>query len=158
MFRDTLTSELKTAMLAQDKLRLSTVRLIMAALKERDIEARSKGNMDGIPDSDIMSMIQGMVKQRKDSIALYEQGGRLDLVEKEQGEIDILMGFLPVQLDGEALQKAVADVIREQGASSLKDMGKVMAALRAKHAGSMDFSVAGAIVKQMLAPSGAAKG
>ncbi len=158
MFRDKLTAEMKAAMLAQDKLRLSTVRLMIAALKERDIDARGKGNMDGISDADILSMIQGMVKQRKDSITLYEQGGRLDLVEKEQAEIVILQGFLPEQLDGEALQKVVADMIRELGASSLKDMGRVMAELRARHAGSMDFSVAGAIVKQMLAPAGTPKG
>jgi len=145
-------------MRAQDKLRLSTVRLIMAALKERDIEARGKGNMDGIADADIMSMIQGMVKQRKDSIVLYEQGGRLDLVEKEEAEIVILKSFLPEQIDGEALQKVVADVIRELGASSLKDMGRVMAELRAKHAGSMDFSVAGTIVKQMLVPAETSRG
>jgi len=154
MLRETFTAELKKAMLAQDKLRLSTVRLIIAALKERDIEARGRGNMDGISDADILSMMQGMIKQRKDSIVLYEQGGRIDLVEKEQGEIAIIRGYMPEQMDGEAMQKAVAGVIRDTGAASLKDMGKVMAGLRAKYAGSMDFSTAGAIVKQMLSPAG----
>ena len=136
---------------SKDKRALSTIRLIMAALKDRDIAARTKdGSADGIDDAEILSMMQTMIKQRRESIKLYEQGGRLDLVEQEQEEIEIIEKFLPKQMSDDEIEQAVADVLKEQGATSLKDMGATMAALREKFAGQMDFGKASAVVKAKL--------
>ena len=151
MLRERLKDELKKSMLAKEPRATATLRLIMAALKDRDIAARSKGQTDGIGEDEILSMLQTMIKQRKESIALYEQGGRLELAEKEQEEIDIIARFLPKQLDDAETQAAVRGVIEEIGASSLKDMGSVMGALRERYPGRMDFAKASAVAKTQLA-------
>jgi len=151
MIRQRLNESLKEAMRARDTVGLSTVRLILAALKDRDIAARSKGNTDGIAEDEVLSLLQTMVKQRRESIQLYEQGGRLDLAEQERAEIEVLQGFLPAQMDEQAIRSAVDTVIREQAATSLKDMGRIMSALRDKYAGRMDFGRASGIVKSNLA-------
>lgn len=148
--RHEINEALKQAMRAKEDRAVSTLRLILAALKDRDIAARGKGKQDGISDDDILSMLQTMIKQRKESIALYEQGGRLELAEKEQDEIDIIARFLPKQLDESETEEAVRGVIADVGASSLKDMGSVMSALRERYPGRMDFAKASAAAKAQL--------
>jgi hypothetical protein len=148
--RERLSDELKAAMKAKDKRVVATVRLILAALKDRDIAARGKGNADGIDESEILQMLQTMVKQRHDSIELYEKGARLDLAQQEAEEIEIIRRFMPAQMSEEEVAGAVADLIAELEASSLKDMGRTMAALRERYAGRMDFAKASAIVKKQL--------
>ncbi len=150
MLRSRLNDALKIAMKAKESLTVATIRLIMAALKDRDIAARSKGNMDGVGEDEILSMLQSMIKQRRESIEMYEKGGRRELAEKEGREIDIIQTFLPEQLDDEAAAAAIAEVIAESGAESLKDMGKVMGLLKGRYAGRMDFSRAGASIKEKL--------
>ena len=151
MLRDRIRSDLKDAMRAQDARTTSTLRLIIAALKDRDIAARGDGDEGGIGDDDILKMLQTMVRQRRDSIELYEQGGRLELAEREAEEIAIIERYLPAQLDDKAMRDAVAATVADVGATGLKDMGKVMAALRERFAGQMDFGKASAMVKQQLA-------
>jgi len=150
MLRTRLNAALKEAMLAKNQRAVSTVRLILAALKDRDIASRSRGVTDGIDDAEILSMLQTMIKQRRESIGLYEQGGRLELAEQEREEITVIEGFLPKQMSEDEVQAAVQAVVAETGASSIKDMGKVMAELKARHAGQMDFAKAGPVVKQQL--------
>ena len=150
MFREQLPEALKTALKEKDERAVSTLRLIMAALKDRDIAARGKGNDDGIDDDEILHMLQTMVKQRRDSIAMYEKGGRLELAEQEAEEIAIIERYLPEQLDEDATAAAVDKVIADVGAAGLKDMGAVMGALREGYAGQMDFGKASAIVKDRL--------
>ena len=147
--RARLNDELKTGMRARDERLVGTVRLVLAGLKERDIAARPKG-ITAVPDEEIMQMMNGMIKQRRDSIALYQQGGRPELAQREQDEIDIIQRFLPKQLDDAAVAEAVKATIAAVGAASVKDMGKVMAALKERYAGQMDFSRASAVVKQQL--------
>lgn len=148
--RNNLKDALKVAQKAQDQRATSTLRLILAALKDRDIAARSKGVEDGIGDDDILSMLQTMIKQRRESIEHYEQGGRLELAEQEREEIRIIEEFLPRQLSEQEIAEAVAAVLVETGAAGLKDMGKAMAALKMKYAGQMDFGKASAIAKAQL--------
>ncbi len=148
--RERLSEELKAAMKAKDTRVVATVRLIVAALKDRDIAARGKGNADGIDETEILQMLQTMVKQRHESIEHYEKGGRLDLVKQESEEIDIIRRFLPAQMSETEMNAAVAESIAELEASSLKDMGRTMAALRERYAGRMDFALASAIVKKQL--------
>ncbi len=150
MLRQRLNEALKQAMLAKDQRTVSTVRLILAALKDRDIAARGRGVTEGISDDEILQMLQSMVKQRRESIALYEQGGRLELAQQEAEEIAIIERFLPHQLSEAETAEAVRALVDEMGASGLKDMGKVMAGLRERHAGQMDFARASAIVKRQL--------
>ena len=149
--RDALTQALKESMRAKDERAVSTLRLILAALKDRDIAARSKGNTTGITDDEVLQMLQSMVKQRRDSIAMYEQGGRLELAEREQQEIDIIQRYLPKQMTEDEIAQAVQDLIEEMNASGLKQMGAVMGELRERYAGQMDFAKASPIVKQKLA-------
>ena len=149
--RHEISEALKQAMRSKDERAVSTLRLILAALKDRDIAARGKGQHDGISNDEILGMLQTMIKQRNESIALYEQGGRLELAEKEQEEIDIIARFLPKQLDEAETEEAVRVVIEELGASSLKDMGSVMSALRERYPGRMDFAKASAVAKAQLA-------
>lgn len=149
--RENFQSGLKTAMHSQDKMAVSTIRLISAALKDRDIAARSKGNTEGISDDEILSMLQTMIKQRRESIKMYEQGGRQELADREAKEIEIIETFLPRQITGDEMTEAVDQVIDEQAATSIKDMGKVMAALRDKYTGQMDFGQASVIIKKRLA-------
>lgn len=150
MLRQRLNEELKAAMLAKDARTVSTVRLILAALKDRDIAARGRGVTDGIGEDEILQMLQSMMKQRRESIALYEQGGRLELAQQEAEEIAIIERFLPKQLSEAETATAVGALIAELNAGGLKDMGRVMAALRERYAGQMDFSKASAIVKRQL--------
>lgn len=150
MLRNAIPESLKAALKDQDKRCISTVRLIMAALKDRDIAARGKGNTEGISDDEILQMLQTMVKQRRDSIEMYEKGGRLELAEREREEIVIIERFLPQQLGEAEIGAAVDQMIAEVGAGGLKDMGKVMSALRERYAGQMDFGKASALVKEKL--------
>jgi len=150
MLRQTLSDALKTATKAQDKRAMSTLRLILAALKDRDIAARGRGNADGIDETEILQMLQTMVKQRRESIAMYEEGDRPELAAKEAEEIEVIEGYLPKQLDADEVGRAVAAAIAEIEATSLKDMGGVMALLRERYAGRMDFGRAGGAVKERL--------
>jgi uncharacterized protein len=150
MLRDAIGERLKEAMRAKDRSTVSAVRLIMAALKDRDIAARATGNTAGITDPEIHRMLQGMVKQRRDSIVLYRQGNRPELAEQEEQEIAVIESFLPRQLSEEEITAVVKDVIAETGAAGVKDMGRVMGVLRERHAGVIDMARAGAVVKQLL--------
>jgi uncharacterized protein YqeY len=129
--------------------RTSTLRMILARLKEVDIASRPKG-VDRVPDDDIVAMLRSMVKSRRESVELYRQGHRPDLVDKEEAEITVIESFLPRQMDEAAMTAAVAEAVAETGAASIKDMGKVMAALRTKHATTLDMARAGAMVKARL--------
>ncbi|MCL2469619.1 MAG: GatB/YqeY domain-containing protein [Alphaproteobacteria bacterium] len=150
MLRQQLTESMKDAMRAKDDKALGTIRLILAKLKEKDIEARGAGKADPISDEQICAMMQGMMKQRHESIALYKQGNRPDLVAQEEAEIAVIERFLPAQMDDDAIKAAVEKAIAEVGASSIKDMGKVMGALKSGYAGQMDFAKAGVVVKGLL--------
>jgi uncharacterized protein YqeY len=147
--RDQFTDQLKASMKAGDSARTSTLRMIMAKLKDTDIAARPKG-IDKVPEEEVLQMLRGMVKSRRESVELYKQGNRPDLVAKENAEIHVIESFLPRQMDEAAMQQAVADAVAETGASSIKDMGKVMAALKAKHAATLDMAKAGPMVKERL--------
>jgi len=148
--REAINQALKRSLKEKNKLATSTLRLIIAALKDRDIAARSKGRTEGIPDDEILQMLQTMVKQRRESIALYEQGGRLELAEQEREEIEVINSFLPQQMDESAMQEAVETLVEEMGATSLKEMGAVMGELRNRFPGRMDFGRAATIVKEQL--------
>ena len=150
MLRTTFSEALKAAMRSKNSLRVSTIRLIMATLKDCDIAVREKGNHEGISEPEILQMLQGMVKQRKESAILYEQGDRLDLVEQEKAEINILQEFLPPVLSLEETTKVVSDILEKLNAHSIKDMGRVMSELRENYVGQMDFSVASQILKENL--------
>jgi uncharacterized protein len=147
--REQFTDQLKVSMKAGDAPRTSTLRMILARLKDVDIAARPKG-VDRVPDDEVIAMLRGMVKSRRESVELYRQGHRQDLVDKEEAEITVIEGFLPRQMDDAAMQEAVAGAISETGAASVKDMGKVMAALRTRHAATLDMSKAGPMVKARL--------
>ncbi|MBV9076478.1 MAG: GatB/YqeY domain-containing protein [Methylobacteriaceae bacterium] len=149
MLRDRFTDELKTAMKAGDKTRLSTIRLIQAALKDRDIEARGQGK-GPISDEEILALLQKMVKQRQESIAIYDANGRPELAAGERDEVAVLADFLPQPLGEAEVAAAIDAAIAETGAGSVKDMGRVIAALRAQHAGRMDFGKASGLVKERL--------
>lgn len=150
MLRERLKESLKEHMLAKNQRAVSTVRLILAALKDRDIAARGKGNTEGITEEEIFSMLQTMVKQRNESISMYERGGRPKLAQQEAEEITIIEQFLPKQLDDAAVEAAVAQAIDELKAENLKSMGSVMGVLRERHAGQLNFAKAGAIAKKLL--------
>ena len=151
MLREQLADALKVAMKARDPVTVSTVRLIVAALKDRDIAARGHGTDEGLGDDEILQMLTTMVRQRRESIALYEQGKRDDLATREAAEIAVIERFLPRQLDDAETAAAIDRVIDELGASNLKDMGRTMGALKEKYAGQMDFAKASGLVKQRLA-------
>ena len=149
--QERFTEALKEAVKSQDKIRVSTLRLITAAIKDRDIAARSADSGDGVTDEQILEILAKMVKQRQEAASTYEEAGRLELAEQERAEIVIIEEFLPKQLSEDEVSAAVAAAIAELGAGSLKDMGKVMACLKGKFAGQMDFGKASALVKQELA-------
>jgi len=151
MLRTDLNEALKTAMKTRDQRAVSTVRLILAALKDRDIAARPKGITEGISEEEIVEMLHKMVRQRRESIELYEKGGRLELAQQEQEEIGVIERFLPKQMTEPEMAEAVAGAIKETGAASIKDMGKIMGLLKQRFAGRMDFAKAGQLVKQKLA-------
>jgi len=150
MLRERFTDALKEAMKARNALVTSTVRLIIAKLQEHDIEARPKNRPDGIDEPQIQQMLQGMIKQRRESIALYEQGKRIDLADKERAEIAIVETFLPRQMSDSEAETAIREIVRETGAAGVKDMGKVMAAIRERYTGRLDNAKASAIVKKLL--------
>jgi uncharacterized protein len=145
--RDSFTEALKAAMKAGNAPRTSSLRMILAKLKETDIAARPKGP---VPDAEVLGMLRGMVKSRHESVALYRQGNRPDLVAKELSEIAVIEEFLPPAMDQEELARAVETAVVETGAAGLKDMGKVMAALKATHAARIDLARAGPLVKARL--------
>lgn len=151
--REDINSALKQAMRDRAADRLSTLRLIMAAIKDRDIAARAEGDESGsgVSDADILSILAKMVKQRQESARTYEEGGRLDLAERELAEITIIEEFLPKQLSHDEIVEAVKAAVAEVGAESIRDMGKVMGALKAKYTGQMDFGKVGPMVKDQLA-------
>ena len=150
MLRSQINNAYKSAMKQKETLAVSTLRLIQAAINDRDIAARSKGNIDGISDEEILSLLQSMIKQRHDSIEAYEKGGRMELAQQEAEEIAIIQGFLPTQLTPEEITSAVDRVITDVNATTLKDMGKVMSSLKDRFAGQMDFSQASSVVKAKL--------
>jgi uncharacterized protein len=147
--RDKLMDDVKTAMKAGEKTRVSTIRLIQAALKDKDIEARGLGKGQ-LTDDDLMALMQKMVKQRQESIAIYTQAGRNELAAGEQAEVEVINGYLPRQMDEAAMQAAISAVVAETGAATMKDMGKVVGALKAQFAGQMDFARASQMVKAAL--------
>ena len=147
--RQRFTEAMKEAMKAGDKPRLSTVRMIQAALKDKDIEARGAGRGEA-SEEEILGLLQKMIKQRQESVAIYEQAGRQELADQERAEIAVIQGFLPQQLGEAEARAAIEAAIAETGAASMKDMGKVIGALRGKYAGRMDFGKASALVKEML--------
>ena len=147
--RDQFTEQLKTAMKAGDAPRVSTLRMILAKLKDTDIAARPKG-VTAVPDAEIQAMLRGMVKSRRESVALYLQGNRPELAAKEEAEIAVIESFLPAALDPAAIEAAVAAAIAATGATGIKDMGKVMAALREAHGAALDMALAGPRVKAAL--------
>lgn len=148
--RERIAQAMKDALKSKDQAALSTIRLISAALKDRDIVARSDNNHDGISDDEILSMLQTMIKQRNESAKMYEDGGRPELAAAEQAEIELIKQFLPEQLSHDDIEKAIKDAVAETGAASIKDMGKVMAHLKEHYAGQMDFSAASQMVKAAL--------
>jgi uncharacterized protein YqeY len=149
MLREKINEDMKVAMKSQDKLRLSTLRLVNATIKNADIEARTAGK--GAPDdAALLALLQKMIKQREESVGLYEKGGRKELADQERSEIAVIQGFLPQQMSDDEMKTAIVGAIREAGASSMKDMGKVIGSLRAQYAGRMDFGKASALVKGML--------
>ena len=150
MLRARLKDALKSSMKERDELCVNTVRLILAALKDRDIAARSKGQAEEIGDDEILDLLQSMIRQRRESIEQYEKGGRDELAEQEAEEISIIEQFLPAQLEAGEMVRAIDAVLEEVGAKTLKDMGPAMAALKEKYAGRMDFAKASAQVKERL--------
>jgi uncharacterized protein YqeY len=149
MLRERFTTEMKEAMKAGDKGRLGAIRLIQAALKDKDIEARGNGK-EPLSDEEILALLQKMVKQRQESITMYEQGGRTELAQQEKDEVTVISSYLPQQMDEAETKAAIEAAIAETGAASMKDMGKVVGALRAKYAGRMDFAKASGLVKDLL--------
>ena len=150
MIRDDLKKALIEALKAKDETKVATIRLINAAIKDKDIEARPKGNLDGIDDTAVLNLLMSMVKQRNESINMYQQGGREDLAQKEKNEIEVIQQFLPQQMSESEILAAIDEIISKTGASSIKDMGKVMGALKGQYAGKMDFAVASGLIKGKL--------
>ena len=149
MLRENINDAMKTAMKSQEKLKLSTLRLVNAAIKNADIEART-GGKGPLADDDLLGLLQKMIKQRQESVELYDKGGRKELADQERGEIEIIKAFLPQQMSEAEAKAAIAEVIKATGAQGMKDMGKVMAALKERHAGKMDFGKASGMVKAAL--------
>jgi uncharacterized protein len=150
MLRARINDELKTAMKAQDQRRVSTLRLVNSALKNADIEARGQGKA-ALGDDEVLSVLQKMIKQRHESADLYDKGGRAELAAQEREEIAIISAYLPKQMSEDEAKTAIAGLVKELGASGMKDMGKVMAALKERYAGQMDFGKASPMVKALLA-------
>ena len=148
--RDRIAQAMKQALKDKDQVALATIRLISAALKDRDIAARGQDRHDGISDDEILSMLQTMIKQRQESARMYEDGGRPDLMETERAEIAIIQQFLPEPLSEAEIEAAIKEAVVSTQAASVKDMGKVMAHLKAEHAGQMDFSAVSQLVKSRL--------
>jgi len=148
--RSQISDALKSAMKSKEANRLSTLRLISAAIKDRDIALRGEGREEGVGEGEILAILGKMVKQRQESARVYEEGGRLELAERETSEITVIEEFLPRQLSAEETEAAVAKAIADAGASSIRDMGKVMGLLKGKYTGQMDFGTVGPMVKNRL--------
>ena len=148
--RETINSAIKDAMRSKDKLRLSTLRLVNAAIKDKDIALRTEDRPEGVSSSEILQILGKMVKQRQESAKAYEEGGRLELAELELSEITIIEEFLPRQLSDDEVKKVIKDTIASVSASSIRDMGKVMGSLKLHYTGQLDFGKAGAIIKKIL--------
>jgi len=148
VLRNNINESVKAAMKAQDKPRLGTLRLMNAAIKNADIEAERAGK--SLAEDDLLGLLQKMIKQRQESVEIYEKGGRKELADQERGEIEVIKGFLPQQMSEAEAKAAIAAVIKDTGAAGMKDMGKVMAALKERHAGTMDFGKASGLVKSLL--------
>ena len=155
VLRTRISDALKQAMKDKDAGRLSTLRLINAAIKDKDIAARAGGNDDGVPEAEVLAILGKMTKQRVESARAYEEGGRLDLAEQERTEIAIIEEFLPRQLSDAETDAAISAAIADIGAESIRDMGKVMGVLKSKYTGQMDFGAVGPKVKDMLCSKGA---
>jgi len=149
VLRDEINTALKQAMKARDERRVSTLRLVNAAIKNADIEVET-AKKPPLSDDDLLALLQKMIKQRQESLEIYEKAGRAELAERERGEIEIIRGYLPKQMSEAEMRAAIADAIKATGAQGMKDMGKVMAALRQAHAGKMDFGKASGLVKSLL--------
>jgi uncharacterized protein len=149
--REQLTDDMKTAMKSGDKKKVATLRLMNAAIKDKDINSRTEGHESTLTtDAGILELLTKMVKQRQDSIAAFDQGGRAELAQNERDEMAIIQSYMPKQMDEAEAKAAVAEIIKSINATSIKDMGKVMAELKTKFAGQMDMAKAGAIVKALL--------
>lgn len=148
--RTKISAELKIALKDKDSVRSSTIRLIMAALKDRDIAARSQGHADGIPENDILSMLGTMIKQRQESMKTYRDAGREELAVREEQEIKIIQEFLPAQLSEAEVEEIIGDLMAEHDVSEMKDMGKVMAVLKSDYAGQIDMAKASSLVRKKL--------
>ncbi|MCB9991521.1 MAG: GatB/YqeY domain-containing protein [Rhodospirillales bacterium] len=149
--RTEFNNALKEALKSKDQVAMGTIRLIIAALKDRDIEARGKGNAEGIGESEILSLLQSMVKQRQESCKIYKDAGRDDLADREAAEIEVIQRFLPQQMSEDEVQATVEGLISELGVSDIKEMGKVMAELKTRYAGQLDMARASGVVKERLA-------
>ena len=149
MLREDLQKALKESMLAKDTQRVSAVRLIIAGMKEKDVDARGKGQKEA-SETELLSMMQNMIKQRKDSIDMYLKGNRQDLADKEQAEIDVIETFLPKQMNDDEILAAVKAAVADTGATSMKDMGKIMGILKSKYAGQMDFGKVSGVIKTLF--------
>jgi uncharacterized protein YqeY len=150
MLRDDINNALKEAMKSREERRVSTLRMVNAAIKDRDIEARGQGK-GPLSDDELLALFQKLIKSRQDSVEMYRKGGRADLVAQEEEEIAIIASYLPKQMSEDEMKAAIAAAIKDTGAASMKDMGKVIGALRGKYAGQMDFGKASGLVKGMLA-------
>lgn len=148
--REQFNEQMKEAMKAKDTRRLSTLRMILAGLKDKDIANRTESSREGISDDEILSFLSKMIKQREDSMTAFVVGNRPELADAERAEIEVIREFMPRQMSAEDAKAAIAEIVKETGASSVKDMGKVMAALKERHAGKMDFSKVGPAVKAKL--------
>jgi uncharacterized protein YqeY len=152
VLRDTINEAVKTAMKARDERRVSTLRLVNAAIKNAEIEAERGGK--SLSEDDVLGLLQKMIKQRQESVEIYDKAARKELADKERDEIAIIQGFLPQQMSEAEAKAAIAEVIKQEGATGMKDMGKVMAALKTAYAGKMDFGKASALVKGLLSGAG----
>ncbi len=152
--RARISAATKQAMKDRAAARLSTLRLINATIKDRDIAARGEGNEDGVSDPELLAILAKMVKQRRESAETYEEGGRLDLAEAELAEIVVIEEFLPRPLSGQEIDQAVDQAMQEVGASSIRDMGRVMGVLKGRYQGQMDFGAVGPVVKERLSQAG----
>jgi uncharacterized protein YqeY len=149
VLRDDINNSLKGAMKAGDAPRVSTLRMVNSTIKNADIEARGQGKPP-LTDEELLSLLQKMIKQRQESVELYQKGGRADLVAQEQGEIDIISGYLPAQMSETEIVDVIGALVKETGATAMKDMGKVMAAIKERYAGKLDVGKASAAVKKLL--------
>jgi uncharacterized protein YqeY len=149
MLRDDINNAVKEAMKAKDERKLSTLRMVNSTIKNADIEARGQGKPP-LSDGDLLSLLQKMIKQRQESVELYDKGGRAELADQERAEIAVIQAYLPQQMSDDEVKAAIAATISESGAAGIKDMGKVIGALKAKYAGQMDFGKASGMVKAAL--------